>query len=74
MIRMTRAIQIDEQQQKHCFVYHGPNHFVRNCPQEKNVQRPLQPRGPPKTTVAAKVQAQTSLPAPLASLPKEEAQ
>ena len=75
-IRMARAIQVDEQQQKHCFVCQSPDHFVRNCPQAKNVQRPLQPRGPPKTTVAAKakVQAQTSPPAPLASPPKEEAQ
>ena len=76
MIRMARAIQADEQQQKHCFVCQSPNHFARNCPQAKNVRRPLQPRGPPKTTAAAKakVQAQTSLPTPLASPPKEEAQ
>ena len=75
-IRMARAILADEQQQKHCFVCQSPDHFARNCPQAKNVQRPLQPRGPPKTTMAAKakVQAQTSLPAPLASPLKEEAQ
>ena len=75
-IRMARAIQVDEQQQKHCFVCQSPDRFVRNCPKAKNVRRPLQPRGPPKTTVAAKakVQAQTSLPAPLASPPKEDAQ
>ena len=75
-IRITRAIQVDEQQQKRCFVCQSPNHFVRNCPQAKNVRRPLQLRGPPKTTVAAKakVQAQTSLPTPLASPLKEEAQ
>ena len=75
-IRMARAIQVVEQQQKCCFVCQSPDHFVRNCPQAKNVQRPLQLRGPPKTTVAtkAKVQAQASLPAPLASPPKEEAQ
>ena len=76
MIRMARAIQVDKQQQKHCFVCQSPDHFVRNCPQAKNVRRPLQPRGPPKTTAAAKpkVKAQTSLPAPLASPLKEEAQ
>ena len=76
MIRMARAIQVDEQQQKRCFICQSPDHFVRNCPQAKNVQRPLQLRGPPKTTAAAKtkVQAQTSLPALLASPPKEEAQ
>ena len=75
-IRMARAIQVDEQQQKHCFVCQSPDHFVRNCPKAKTVRRPLQPRGPPKTTTAAKakVQAQTSLPAPLASPLKEEAQ
>ena len=75
-IRMARAIQVDEQQQKCCFVCQSPNHFVRNCPQAKNVPGLLQPRGPPKTTTAAKakVQAQTSLPAPLAFPLKEEAQ
>ena len=75
-IRMAKAIQADEQQQKHCFICQSPDHFARNCPQAKTVQRPLQPRGPPKTTVAAKAkeQAQTSPPAPLASPPKEEAQ
>ena len=75
-IRMARAIQVDEQQQKHCFICHSPDHFVRNCPQAKNVRRPLQLRGPPKTTMAAKakIQAQTSPPALLASPPKEEAQ
>ena len=48
MIRITRAIQVDEQQQKHCFVCQSPDQFVRNCPQAKNVRRPLQPRGLPK--------------------------
>ena len=75
-IRMARTIQVDEQQQNHCFICQSPDHFVRNCPQAKNVQRPLQPRGPPKTTMAAKakVQPQTSPPAPLVSPLKEEAQ
>ena len=73
-IRMARTIQADEQQKKRCFVYQSPDHFARNCPQAKNVRRPLQPRGPPKTTAAkAKVQVQISLPTPLASPPKEEA-
>ena len=34
-IRMARGIQVDEQQQKHCFVCQSPDHFVRNCPQAK---------------------------------------
>ena len=37
MIRIARAIQVDEQQQKRCFVCQSPDHFVRNCPQAKNV-------------------------------------
>ena len=76
MLRMAKAIQADEQQQKCCFIYQSPDHFARNCPQAKNVWRPLQPRGPPKTTAAAKAkaQAQTSPPALLASPLKEEAQ
>ena len=75
-IRMAKAIQADEQQQKHCFICQSPDYFARNCPQAKNVRRPLQPRGPPKTTMAtkAKVQAQNSLSTSLASPPKEEAQ
>ena len=36
-IRMARLIQVDEQQQKYCFVCQSPDHFVRNCPQAKNV-------------------------------------
>ena len=36
-IRMARAIEVDEQQQKCCFVCQSPDHFVRNCPQAKNV-------------------------------------
>ena len=36
-IRMARAIQVDEQQQKCCFICQSPDHFVRNCPQAKNV-------------------------------------
>ena len=75
-IRMAKAIQADEQQQKCCFICQSPDHFARNCPQAKNVQRPLQLRGPPKTTAAAKakVQAQPSLPTPPVSPLKEEAQ
>ena len=94
-IRMAKAIQADEQQQKLNYLMfqlsnklpkalsqkksgmcQSPNHFARNCPQAKNVRRPLQPRGPPKTTAAAKakVQAQTSPPTLLASPQKEEAQ
>ena len=36
-IRMAKAIQADEQQQKHCFIFQSPNHFARNWPQAKNV-------------------------------------
>ena len=36
-IRMAKAIQADEQQQKHCFICQSPDHFARNCPQAKNV-------------------------------------
>ena len=73
---LTISIQADEQQQKRCFICQSSDHFARNYPQAKNVQRPLQLRGPPKTTAAAKpkVQAQTSPPTPMISPPKEEAQ
>ena len=48
--RVARAIQADEQLKKHCFACQSPDHFIRDCPQAKNGRRPLQPRGPPKTT------------------------
>ena len=57
MIRMARAIQVDEQQQKHCFICQSPDHFVRNCPQAKNVQRPLQPKGASQNNNGSKSQS-----------------
>ena len=36
-IKMAKAIQADEQQQKCCFICQSPDHFARNCPQAKNV-------------------------------------
>ena len=36
-IRMAKAIQADEQQQKCCFICQSPDHFARNCPKAKNV-------------------------------------
>ena len=36
-IRMAKAIQADEQQQKHCFICQSPDYFARICPQAKNV-------------------------------------
>ena len=76
MIRMAKAIQADKRQQQCCYICQSPDHFARSCLQAKNVRRPLQLRGPPKTTTAtnAKAQAQVSLPAQQASPPKEEAQ
>ena len=36
-IRMAKAIQADELQQKQCFICQSPDRFARNCPQAKNV-------------------------------------
>ena len=47
-IRMAQVIQAEKQQQKKCFICQSPDHFARNCPQAKNVRRPLQLRGLPK--------------------------
>ena len=51
--RVAQAIQADEQLKKRCFACQSPDHFIRDCPQEKNGRRPLQPRGPPKNNPAS---------------------
>ena len=51
--RVAQAIQADEQLKKHCFACQSPDHFIRDCPQAKNGQRPLQPRGPQKNNLAS---------------------
>ena len=59
-VRMAQAIQADEQLCKRCFACQSPDHFIRDCPQAKNVKQPLKPKGPHKNKsapVAAKAQA-----------------
>ena len=48
MIRMARAIQADEQQQKCCFVCQSPKYFARNCPKQKMYEGPCSQGGLPK--------------------------
>ena len=75
-MRVACAIQANEQLHKHCFACQSPDHFIRECPQAKNVKRPLKPKGPHRNKSAplvAKVQASPpAQPAPQ-SPPAQEA-
>ena len=79
-VRMARAIQADEQLKKHCFTCQSPDHFIRDCPQAKNGQRPPQLRRPPKNNPASaigKAKTQLSMPTlqePLKSAPLSQTQ
>ena len=65
-VRIACTIQGDEQLRKCCFACQSPDHFIRNCPQAKNVKGPLKLRGPPKNKsapTAAKAKVQSTSPA-----------
>ena len=65
-MRVACAIQADEQLRKCCFACHSPDHFIRECPQAKNVKWPLKPKGPHKNkSVPLVAKAQASPPAQL---------
>ena len=57
MIRMARAIQVDEQQQKCCFVCQSPDHFVRNCSQAKKCMKVPAAKGASKNNSSSKSQS-----------------
>ena len=77
--RMAKAIQADETATEALFLSaRVPNHFChKTAPKQKNVRRPLQPRGLPKNnhgSQSQKYRHNPSLPTLLASPLKEEAQ
>ena len=52
-VKMAYAIQANEQFKKHCFECNSPDHFIKDCPQAKNSQRPQKPMGPHKNQSAS---------------------
>ena len=67
--RVAQAIQADEQLKKRCFACQSPDHFIRDCPQAKNGQRPLQLSGPPKNNLAS-VSGKEKTPSSMPTLPE----
>ena len=49
-VKMANAIQANEQFKKRCFECNSPDHFIKDCPQAKNGQRPLSRWGLTKTS------------------------
>ena len=56
-IRMARAIQVDEQQQKHCFICQSPDHFVRNLPPGKKCTKAPAAEGASQNNSSSKSQS-----------------
>ena len=52
-VKMANAIQANKQFKKHCFECNSPDHFIKDCPQAKNGQRPQKPMGPHKNHSAS---------------------
>ena len=51
--KMANAIQANKQFKKHCFECNIPDHFIKDCPQEKTGQRPQKLMGPHKNQSAS---------------------
>ena len=52
-LKMANAIQANEQFKKHCFECNSPDHFIKDCSQAKNGQRPQKLMGPHKNQLAS---------------------
>ena len=52
-VKMANAIQANEQFKKCCFECNSPDHFIKDCPQAKNGQRPQKLLGPHKNQSAS---------------------
>ena len=52
-VKMANAIQANEQFKKRCFECNSPDHFIKDCPQAKNGQRPQKLMGPHKNLSAS---------------------
>ena len=49
-VRLAQAMQAEEKWLRRCFLCQSPDHLMHDCPTAKNGQRPLKPRGQPKTS------------------------
>ena len=49
---MANAIQANEQFKKCCFECNSPDHFIKDCPQAKNGQRPPKANGASRKSVS----------------------
>ena len=52
-VKMANAIQASEQFKKCFFKCNSPDHFIKDCPQAKNSQRPQKPMSPHKNQLAS---------------------
>ena len=52
-VKMANAIKANKQFKKCCFECKSPDHFIKDCPQAKNGQRPQKPMGPHKNHSAS---------------------
>ena len=52
-VKMANAIQANKQFKKLCFECNSPDHFIKDCPQAKNSQRPQKLMGPYKNQLAS---------------------
>ena len=52
-VKMANAIKANEQFKKCCFECNSPDHFIKDCPQAKNGQRPQKPMGPHKNQLTS---------------------
>ena len=52
-VKMANAIQANKQFKRCCFECNSPDHFIKDCPQAINGQRPQKLTGPHKNQLAS---------------------
>ena len=67
-VKMANTIQANKQFKKCCFKCSSPDHFLKDCPQAKNGQRPKKPMGPHKNKLAS-VSGKGKIPSSTPTLP-----
>ena len=61
-----------EKLRRKCFICQSTDHLMHECPDQKNLRRPLPPKGPHKNKSA--IEAAKAKPKARASLPAQPAQ
>ena len=73
-VRLAQTMQSDEKKLRKCYVCQKTDHLMRDCPVQKNLSRPFQPRGPQNPKSAQEPQkSKASTPVPQGSTPKPKA-